>query len=95
MNSTHPHHFLHGRALGAAIGAVVALAGAGIVHLVVAGDRSDLFAWPATLVTALFVGVMAGLLFSSIVIGGREDDRATHEAREALAREHAAGAPQT
>jgi hypothetical protein len=94
MNSNH-HHFLHGRALGAAIGAVVALVGAGIVHLVAAHDRYDLFAWPATLVTALFVGVMAGLLFSSIVIGGREDDRATHEAREAVAREHAAGAPRT
>jgi hypothetical protein len=38
---------------------------------------------------------MASLLFSSIVIGGREDDRATHEAREAVAREHAAGAPRT
>ena len=90
MNSTHPQHLLHGRLLGAAIGAVVALACAVIVHLVVAGDHSGLFAWPATLATALFVGVMAGLLFSSIVIGGREDDRATHEAREALAQEHIA-----
>ncbi|HEY3614174.1 MAG TPA: hypothetical protein VGK92_10735 [Gaiellales bacterium] len=87
-----PQHarFLHGRALGAAIGAVVALAGALVVHVLVANDSSDLFSWPATLVTALFVGVMAGLLFSSIVIGGREDDRATHEAHEALARERAA-----
>ena len=92
MNGTHPHHFLHGRPLGAAIGAVVALAGAVVVHLIVARDHTGIFAWPATLVTALFVGVMAGLLFSSILIGGREDDRATHEAHEALAREQAAAA---
>jgi hypothetical protein len=90
METTHPRFFLHGRSLGAAIGAVVALAAALAVHRIVAHDSSDLFSWPATLVTALFVGVMAGLLFSSIVIGGREDDRATREAHEAIAREGAA-----
>ena len=89
----HGTHHLHGRTLGAAIGAAVALAAAVVVHLVVADDQSGLFAWPATFATALFVGVTAGLLFSSIVIGGREDDRATHEAREAAARAHAPAPP--
>jgi hypothetical protein len=60
-----------------------------VVHLVVSGDHSGLFAFPATVSTALFVGVMAGLMFASIVIGGREDDRATQAAREALADDHA------
>jgi hypothetical protein len=48
-------------------------------HLSVAGDLRD--------------GALrrrdGGLLFSSIAIDRREDDRATHEAREAVAREHA------
>jgi hypothetical protein len=84
--TTHPH-LLHGRALGATIGAAVCLVAALIFDRVVSSDNG-LFSSPATIVTALFVGVMAGLMFSSIIIGGREDDRATHAAREALARDN-------
>jgi hypothetical protein len=82
-------HRLHGRALGAAIGGVAGLCAAAAVHLVVEGDNSGLFALPATLATAIFVGVGAGLMFASIVIGGREDDRATRAAHEAIANDHA------
>jgi hypothetical protein len=81
-------HRLHGRALGAAVGGVGGFGAGIVVHLLVAGDHSGLFAFPATISTAIFVGVGIGLMFASIVVGGREDDRATHAAREALRREH-------
>ena len=73
---------LHGRALGAAIGATVCLCAALVVHQIVPGNNG-IFALPATIVTALFVGTMGGLMFASIIVGGREDDRATQAAREA------------
>lgn len=82
-------HRLHGRVLGAAIGGVAGLCGGLVVHLVVSGDHSGLFAFPATISTAIFVGVGIGLMFASIVVGGREDDRATRAAREALRDAHA------
>lgn len=87
MVSPHPH-FLHGRALGATIGAIVCLVAALVINSV-AGD-SDIISPPAIIVTGIFAGTMAGLLFSSIVIGGREDDEATREAHEAVAHEHPA-----
>lgn len=77
------HSPLHGRALGAAIGATVCLCAALFAHQIVPHDNG-IFALPATIVTALFVGTMAGLMFASIVVGRREDDRATQAAREAL-----------
>jgi hypothetical protein len=87
----HPHR-LHGRALGATIGAVVGLIAAFVVHAIVSRDSTGLFAFPATLVTAVFAGLMGGLLVASIVVGGREDDRATREA-EAAIRSARAGDP--
>lgn len=75
---------LHGRALGAAIGATVCLCAALVLHQIIPGHNNGIFALPATIVTALFVGTMAGLMFASIIVGGREDDRATQAAREAL-----------
>ena len=82
-------HRLHGRALGATIGGIAGLCAGIAVHLVVSGDRSGLFAFPATISTAIFVGVGMGLMFASIILGGREDDLATHAAREALEQDHA------
>jgi hypothetical protein len=78
------HFPLHGRGLGAATGAAVGLGAALVVHQIVP-HHNGTFALPATIVTALFVGIMAGLMFSSIIVGGREDDRATQTARQALA----------
>jgi hypothetical protein len=86
MVSPHPR-FLHGRALGAAIGAIVCLAAALVVNHTVAGN-SDIISPPAMIVTGIFAGTMAGLLFSSIVIGGREDDEATREAHDVVAHAH-------
>jgi hypothetical protein len=77
------HFPLHGRALGAAIGAAVGLCAGLVVHQIVPHNTGT-FALPATIVTALFVGAMAGLMFASIIVGGREDDRATKAARQAL-----------
>lgn len=88
MAPEHRHH-LHGRALGAVIGGAAGFCAAIAVHFVVAGDHSGLFAFPATIATGIFVGVGIGLMFASIVIGGREDDRATHAAREARGNDHA------
>lgn len=77
-------HRLHGRALGATIGVVIGLVAAFVVHSIVSGDTTGLFAFPATIVTAVFAGLMGGLLVASIVVGGREDDRATREAEMAI-----------
>jgi hypothetical protein len=77
------HLPLHGRALGAAIGAAAGLCAALVVHQIVPRHNGT-FALPATIVTALFVGTMAGLMFASIIVGGREDDLATHAARRAM-----------
>lgn len=79
---------LHGRGLGATIGAAVGLCAALVVHQIVPHGHG-IFALPATVVTALFVGTMAGLMFASIIVGGREDDRATQAAREALIEQRA------
>jgi hypothetical protein len=76
------------RTLGAIIGVAVCLCAAVVIHFVVAGDKTGLFAFPATIVTAIFVGVMGGLMFGSIIAGGRADDRATEAAHQALGREH-------
>ena len=88
---SHDRQFLplHGRGLGAAIGAIVGLCAALVVHEIVPHGTGT-FALPATIATALFVGTTAGLMFASIIVGGREDDRATRAARAALA-EQAAG----
>lgn len=84
MSRTHTHiHPLHGRALGAVIGTIVCLACALIIHALVSGDQTGLFAFPATIVTAIFVGIVAGMMFASIIIGGRADDRATEAAHKA------------
>jgi hypothetical protein len=77
------HFPLHGRALGAAIGAAAGLCAALVIHQVVPRHNGT-FALPATIATALFVGTMAGLMFASIIVGGREDDRATQAARQAM-----------
>jgi hypothetical protein len=84
-------HQPHSRELstGVVIGVVLALACAVLVHTQVANDTTGLFAFPATLVTAVFVGAVLGLMFASIVVGGRGDDRATRAAREAVRRDHA------
>jgi hypothetical protein len=79
---------LHGRGLGAAIGAGAGLCAAVVIHQIVP-HHTGIFAFPATIVTALFVGTMAGLMFASIIVGGREDDRATQAARQALAQQAA------
>jgi hypothetical protein len=74
------------------IGAAVCLCAAFVVHQIVPSRNNGIFALPATIVTALFVGTMAGLMFASIIVGGREDDRATRAAREALAEQRRATA---
>jgi hypothetical protein len=79
---------LHGRGLGAAIGAAAGLCAALVIHQIVPRHNAT-FALPATIVTALFVGTMAGLMFASIIVGGREDNRATQAAREALIEQNA------
>jgi hypothetical protein len=84
------HFPLHGRGLGAAIGAAAGLCAALVIHQIVPRHNGT-FALPATIVTALFVGTMAGLMFASIIVGGREDDRATHAARQAIAEHDARG----
>jgi hypothetical protein len=71
---------LRGRALGAVIGATVCLTAALVINWISGGGQTGVFSLPAMIVTALFVGVMGGLMFASIVIGGREDDRATRAA---------------
>ncbi len=81
-----PHPRVGAKATGSAIGLVVCLVAAGVMHVLVAGDETGLFAWPATLATAIFVGIMGGMMFGAIVAGGRADDLATRSAREAIAR---------
>jgi hypothetical protein len=85
----HPHSPIRGRALGAGIGAVVCLAVA-LIGTHALTTSSDIVSTPAMIVTAIFAGAMAGLLFASIVIGGREDARATREAHDSLDHEHPA-----
>jgi hypothetical protein len=94
MTPTAEHHRRFGaKTLGAAIGLCVCLLAAGVMHVLVAGDETGLFAWPATLATAIFVGVMGGMMFGAIVSGGHEDDLATRSAREAIARARPASSP--
>jgi hypothetical protein len=83
----HSRLLLHGRALGAAIGATVCLAAAFVIDWIRSSRQDGIFSLPAMIVTALFVGAMGGLMFASIIVGGREDDRATRAAEAALAQE--------
>jgi gas vesicle protein len=87
IGAMHRHHLNCG-VLGAAIGAVAAVVAVLIIDQVV-GHQNGLFWLPAGIVTGVFVGGMAGLMFAEIAIGGREDDKATAEAEEALARDQA------
>jgi hypothetical protein len=91
MNAPEDPHQPRSRELstGVVIGVALALVCALLVHTQVANDTTGLFAFPATLVTAVFVGAVLGLMFASIVVGGRGDDCATREAREAVRRDHA------
>jgi hypothetical protein len=80
-------HLPHGRVLGALIGVAVCLAAVLVIDQVAPGRQDGIFSLPAAIVTAVFAGAMGGILFASILIGGREDDRASRAARESLAHE--------
>jgi hypothetical protein len=82
-------HHLGGGAVGAVVGAAVGLVVVLVVDRLAAGDQNDLFWLPVGIVTGVFAGGMMGLLLAEILVGGREDERETDEARAALARERA------
>ena len=77
--------------MGALIGAAVAVVAVLVVDRLVPGRQNDQAWLQAGIIAGIIGGGVLGLLISQIIIGGREDERATREALQAPDDAHRAG----
>jgi hypothetical protein len=74
---------LHG-AVGALLGAILAVAVVLVVDRLAAGPQNDDLWLPAGIAMGIVGGGVLGLLFTELVIGGREDVQADRNAKQAI-----------
>jgi hypothetical protein len=74
---------LHG-AIGAVIGMILAVAVVLVIDRLAAGPQNDDLWLPAGIALGIVGGGVLGMLFTELVIGGREDLQADIRAKEAI-----------
>jgi hypothetical protein len=74
---------LHG-SIGALIGGLLAVAVVLVIDRLAAGSQNDLLWLPAGIAMGIVGGGVLGMLFTELVIGGRDDLQADREADEAI-----------
>jgi hypothetical protein len=73
---------LRGGIAGALAGSAIAVAVVLIVDLLVSGDQNDLLWLPVSIAGGIVGGGVIGMLFSQVVIGGRERTLAGLDGRD-------------